>query len=72
MDESSNWTGAGASLIPADDLNPNRGAPAFDAGTLDHLDAILRAYYNALLIEPVPGGLLGLLDKLDVAVKRRS
>jgi hypothetical protein len=72
MEESLNWGCAGASLIPADDFNPNRGAPAFDAATLDHLNAIMRAYCNTLLIEPVPGGLLGLLDGLDAALNRRS
>jgi len=32
----------------------------------------MRAYYNTLLIEPVPSGLLGLLGALDKALKRRS
>ena len=47
-------------------------APAFDADAAEHLEAIVRAYYNTLLIEPVPAGLLALLDRLDAALKRRA
>jgi hypothetical protein len=63
---------SGAFLDLESDFSPTIGVRGFDADTLKHLNAIMRAYYNTLLIEPVPSGLLGLLGALDKALKRRS
>jgi len=72
MDEPSRQSSAGAFLDRESDFSPGVDARGFDADTLEHLNAIMRAYYNTLLIEPVPSGLLGLLGALDKALKRRS
>jgi hypothetical protein len=72
MDEPSKPPSAGAFLDLESDFSPTIGVRGFDADTLKHLNAIMRAYYNTLLIEPVPSGLLGLLGALDKALKRRS
>jgi hypothetical protein len=63
---------SGAFLDLESDFSPTIGVRGFDADTLKHLNAIMRAYYHTLLIEPVPSGLLGLLGALDKALKRRS
>ncbi|HKG84070.1 MAG TPA: NepR family anti-sigma factor [Beijerinckiaceae bacterium] len=44
---------------------------AADREALAHVTGLLRAYYQTLLIEPTPERLLGLLDEIDAAWKRR-
>jgi anti-sigma factor NepR-like protein len=45
---------------------------AADREALAHVAGLLRAYYQTLLIEPTPERLLGLLDEIDAAWKRRT
>ena len=45
---------------------------AADREALAHVTGLLRAYYQTLLIEPTPERLLGLLDEIDAAWKRRA
>jgi hypothetical protein len=50
MDEPSKPPSAGAFLDLESDFSPTIGVRGFDADTLKHLNAIMRAYYNTLLI----------------------
>ena len=45
---------------------------AADREALAHVTGLLRAYYQTLLIEPMPERLLGLVDDIDAAWKRRA
>ena len=45
---------------------------AADREALAHVTGLLRAYYQTLLIEPTPERLLGLIDEIDAAWKRRA
>ena len=45
---------------------------AADREALAHVTGLLRAYYQTLLIAPTPERLLGLVDEIDAAWKRRA
>ena len=60
------WHSAFASTASTTDLT------AADREALAHVTGLLRAYYQTLLIEPMPEQLLGLVDDIDAAWKRRA
>jgi hypothetical protein len=47
-----------------------RDAPGLDADGFEHVTALMRAYYDTLLVQPVPDSLLSLMDKFRTASKR--
>jgi len=64
------WHSAFAS--PAPPAASTTELTAADREALAHVTGLLRAYYQTLLIEPTPERLLGLLDEIDAAWKRRA
>jgi hypothetical protein len=59
-------------MLRSDSDLAGEASSGLDPEILDHLNAIMRAYYNTLLIEPMPRAMLRLLDELDAALKRKQ
>ena len=70
MEDISNRAGHSAFAPPAPRVSTTE-LTAADREALAHVTGLLRAYYQTLLIEPTPERLLGLLDEIDAAWKRR-
>ncbi len=72
MEESSKWARHSAFAPPAAPAASTTDLTPADREALAHVTGLLRAYYQTLLIEPTPERLLGLLDEIDAAWKRRA
>ena len=72
MEEISKRAWHSAFAAPAPPAASTIELTAADREALAHVTGLLRAYYQTLLIEPTPERLLGLLDEIDAAWKRRA
>jgi hypothetical protein len=71
MEELPKWAGYAAFALPAaSDLPVN--LKGLDQAAFDHVTGLMRSYYQSLLAEPVPDELLGLVDAIAAASKRKD